>query len=205
MARRQPRLLHGLRPARPILALGTALGLLAGCASTGTIQGRVGFVNTPPAETVVLAWPEAGARPALSHERVQVVIRGGRFTPPVVVVRPGATVEFDNRDQVFHVPFSVSPTMPFHLGRCAPGRPGEVTFAQPGVVEVFCELHPAEALYIVVAPDRWYTRPAADGTFVLSGLPGGKYLVRAWTPALGDVTRRVEVAAGRPARVRFGP
>ena len=127
----------------------------------------------------------------------------GRFEPNVLIVSAGATVAFENKDGVFHAPFSVSPAGPFELGKCAPGSAHAVTFARPGVVEVYCALHPREVLYVVVAPDRWHTQPTPDGKFVFTNVPYGTYLVRAWGPSAIDVTKRVEVRGPQPVLVSF--
>ena len=215
------------RHARALLCIAVGGALLAGCAGTGSIQGRVHVPAEPapatPArpspssgavgasndatEAVIMAWPEAGAPAAPlvgAGGRVRVVQAGGRFVPRVLVILPGTTVEFANRDHVYHSAFSISPPTPFDVGKYAPGQVRRMRFDQVGVLKVFCELHPSEVIYIVVAPDRWYTRPAADGDFVLLHVPPGTYLVRAWHPALADVTERVEVSAKHSATINFG-
>ena len=186
-----------------ILAGALAALLLAGCASRGAIVGRVRMPAERPKDVVVMAWLEDGSRPAPPARRARVVQARGRFEPGVLVVEAGTTVEFENRDRVFHKVFSVTPKARFAL---APHRPGEVresAFAKPGVVQVYCELHPREMLHVVVVPDRWHARPAADGAFAFSDLRPGNYMLRAWHPVLGDVTQRIEVPAKRPAVLTF--
>jgi hypothetical protein len=78
-----------------------------------------------------------------------------------------------------------------------------VTFDRPGVVQVYCALHPREVLYVVVAPDRWHTLSAQDGTFAFKNVPYGTYLVRAWQPATLDITKRVRVEGPEPVQVNF--
>lgn len=212
-----PRRQWNARAPRAFLAIVIAGSLLAGCASTGAIQGRVRLPKGPrPAaksaarslttEAVVMACRESDAPPDPpdSTERVHVVQSGGRFVPRLVVVPPGATVEFENRDHVFHNAFSVSPAMRFDLGNYAPGQTRTATFARAGVIHVFCELHPNEVVYVVVTPDRCWTKPAANGEFSFPKVPCGTYLVRAFHPALGDVTKRVKVEPRKTALISFG-
>lgn len=185
------------------LVLAAASLALGGCAGRGAITGRVRMPHDRPKDVVVMAWLEDGSPPPMPLERARVVQAAGRFEPRVLVVEAGTTVEFENRDRVFHRPFSVSPTTRFTLG---PTRPGEIrtsSFARAGVVEVFCELHPREVLYVVVVPGRWHARPAPDGAFAFERLPRGSYLLRAWHPARGQVTRRVEVPLKSPALLTF--
>ena len=191
-----------MTPRHGILVI-AALGLLAGCASTGTIHGRVQLPNAVTSRTVVTAWPEAEAAPPHVHGRARVVLDGGQFVPSVLVVRPGTEVEFRNRDGVYHAPFSITPAATFDLGQCAPGKRQRFAFERVGVVEVYCALHPKEVLHVVVATYRWHTQPAADGSFSFEHVPDGTYFVRAWDPTAGDVTKRVRVSGHEPALVSF--
>lgn len=188
-----------------LIAIGT--GLLAGCASTGAIRGRVQMPGQTSrgqaSEPVITAWQEAGAPPVRQAGRARIVHAHGKFVPSVLVVALGTTVEFVNRDRLYHNAFSVSPLMPFDLGTYSPGRSRETRFDRAGVVQIFCELHKDEMGFIVVTPDRWHTRPRSNGAFALHDLPPGAYMVRVWHPKLGGRTERVEVGAKNPAIVNF--
>ena len=190
---------------RPALTLAGALAvlLLAGCASRGAIVGHVRMPANQPKDVVVMAWLEDGSPPPPPTLRARVVQARGRFEPRILVVEAGTTVEFENQDKVFHKVFSVTPEARFTL---APHRTGEVresAFPRAGVVQVYCEFHPREVLHVVVVPDRWHTRPAPDGAFAFDRLPHGSYMLRAWHPALGVVTQRIEVPAKHPAVLSF--
>jgi plastocyanin len=199
--RKHPRVLE----ATPWAALGLALALLAGCARTGAIQGRIRIAGQPaPADAVVLAWRETDERATPSGDRIRILHSRGRFVPRLVVVPPGTTLEFENRDRVYHNVFSVSPAARFDLGGIAPGQVRERVFDRQGVVHVYCELHPKEAAWVVVAPEHFSTQAAADGAFAFEKVPPGTYLVRAFHPALGDVTRRVKVEPKKTAVLRLG-
>jgi plastocyanin len=191
---------RGISSLRGLVALITVCALVAGCAGRGRIVGRVAPSNR---DVVIMAWPEDGKDPVPPGTPARVVQTRGRFEPHVLVVQQGTVVEFENRDRVFHNAFSVTPATRFDLGRYRPGQVRQSSFDQAGVVRVFCELHPQESLYVVVVPDRWHTRPGADGGFTLADLPRGSYLLRAWHPRLGDVTQRVDVPAREPAILRF--
>jgi len=203
-------------------ALALLAALAAGCASTdgvrpgavrtGAIEGRVRLgdgADTGARHTVVTAWPEGAPAPLPTRPRprelVAAQIAAGRFAPGTLVVAAGTSVVFDNRDHVFHVPFSITPGGAFELGRCAPGTRHSVDFDHPGVVEVFCALHPAEHMYVVVSPDRWHARPEPDGRFAFHNLPLGTWFVRVWNPTRGEVTKRVEVAGAAPVVVDLEP
>ena len=198
--RREARGTFGVRAA---LAIALAGSLFAGCASRGAITGRVRLPREQPKDVVVMAWLEDGTPPPAPVERAHVVQAHGRFEPRVLVVEAGTTVEFENKDRIFHKVFSITPAARFALGAYRPGEVRESAFARAGVIQVYCELHPKEVLYVVVVPDRWHTRPAPDGAFAFDRLPRGSYLLRAWHPAFGNVTQRVEVPAKHPAILSF--
>ena len=190
--------------ARRALALVLVAALVGGCAGKSKLVGKVRMPEDRAKDIVIMAWQEDGTPPPTPVERAQVVQVKGRFEPRVLVVEAGATVEFKNEDKVFHKPFSVTPQARFALGAY---RPGEIRtadkFAKPGVIQVWCELHPRESLYVVVVPTRWHTRPAPDGAFAFDRMPRGSYMLRAWHPVFGNVTRRVEVPSERPAYLSF--
>jgi hypothetical protein len=52
------------------------------------------------------------------------------------------------------------------------------------------------AAYIVVVPNRAFTRPDSSGHFVLRGLPQGRYVVNAWHPDFPAIRREVTVKDG---------
>jgi plastocyanin len=184
-----------------IAALAIAAALLGGCASRGSIAGRV---RPASPDMVVMAWRVDGRTPNAPTDIARVVQTRGQFEPRMLVIQSGTTVEFENRDRVFHNPFSVAPGSKFNLGRYRPGQARRSSFDQVGAFQVFCELHPKESLYIVVAPDRWHARPDADGTFMLSSVPSGEYMLRLWHPTRGQVTTKVVVPMREPALLRLG-
>lgn len=130
--------------------------------------------------------------------RADIEIEGDRFTPRVVPVVVGSKVSFRNRDRVYHTIFSVSPAGRFDLGNLAPGKKRETRLETPGIINLFCQLHPAAAGFVVVCPNWFFARAEASGEFRLPGLPRGSYIVHVWHPRLGE-TRRSVAATGRDA------
>ena len=103
-----------------------------------------------------------------------------QFDPRVLAVPVGSTVVFPNADPLFHNVFSLSSAKKFDLGYYPAGEARTVKFDNPGVVQVYCHLHPNMYAAIVVVPNRWYTHPAEDGTFSLHDVPPGAYKLVAW-------------------------
>jgi plastocyanin len=175
----------------------------SGCAAPlGSIRGTLDPKVVGP-DVVVMAWP-AGASPAPeSHGRVRVSQTSKGFDPHVSVVSPGTTVVFKNEDAVFHNAFCVEKEAPFDVGTYGPGQTRGVRMRKPGTYQVFCELHPKESAYIVVAPGSWHTRPRADGRFSFKDVPLGTYQVRVWRPNKKELLGSAEVKPRETATVRF--
>src|SRR5262249_34596412 len=77
---------------------------------------------------------------------------GREFVPRVLAVQKGTRVSFPNRDAIFHNVFSVTPDSSFDLGSYKQGESRSVTLTKPGVVNVYCNMHPNMAAYILVTP-----------------------------------------------------
>ena len=72
------------------------------------------------------------------------------FSAVDLEVKVGEAVEFKNDDDVSHNVFSVSKVQPFNTKVQKPGSSAAVTFANEGVVEVRCAIHPQMKLMIKV-------------------------------------------------------
>ena len=125
------------------------------------------------------------------------------FLPDTLVVSAGARVSFPNLDPIFHNVFSLSKAQSFDLGNYPKDQTRTVTFSKPGIVFVNCHLHPNMTAAIVVTPNRWSTKPDANGQFQLPDVPPGKYTITAWHRAAGFFHETATVTDGRTADVTF--
>ncbi|MCX4239329.1 carboxypeptidase regulatory-like domain-containing protein [Paraliomyxa miuraensis] len=119
------------------------------------------------------------------------------FNPRLTVVPVGSTVDFPNNDRVFHNVFSVSRPATFDLGLYKSGTSKSVTFEQPGVVDVYCNIHPEMAAKVVVVDTEHYVVTGPDGAFTLDGIPPGTYTLVAWQAHGERYEGWVEVGAGK--------
>jgi plastocyanin len=127
--------------------------------------------------------------------RAELRQQSRQFEPRVLVVPAGSTVSFPNADPVFHNVFSLSSAKKFDLGYYPAGQSRTLKFDAPGVVQVYCHLHPNMYAAIVVVPNRWYARPGEDGTFSLHDVPPGDYWLVAWHTSGGFFRKTVRVTA----------
>lgn len=125
--------------------------------------------------------------------KLHIVQQKLAFTPRVLAVATGDTVEIQNLDRVYHNTFSVSPAKRFDLGKYAPGFVTPVVFENAGVVNLHCDIHPSEAGFVVAVPNHIFTRPDSLGRFELPKLPLGSYTLKVWHPRMGTITHAFDV------------
>jgi plastocyanin len=195
------------------LAVACGVGLAVAPAGAGTVlRGKVTLPATVPArnakgggapdhgELVVYVTEKPGGTALAGRaKRQDVNLAGDRFEPRVLVVNVGSKVRFKNQDRVYHSLFSLTPAGRTEVGSLAPGEKREVRFDRVGVNNLFCQLHPGAAGFVVVCPNWFHTGINAAGEYTLPPLPRGSYVVHAWHPLLGDSQRSVEVT-GRDTR-----
>jgi plastocyanin len=118
---------------------------------------------------------------------------GKQFVPRVMAVQKGMRVEFPNLDAVFHNVFSVTPDNSFDLGSYRQGESKSVTMSKPGVISVYCNMHPQMVGHILVVPSSLYARAGADGFYRLTNIPAGKHKLVAWAPNSKPVSMEVDI------------
>jgi len=195
-ARPSGRVIHGTIDA-PASARAKGAKSVALTEAVVYVEPASGTAAAPsPARGGAASGPHAAPPPIVSTLHNQ-------FVPGVLAVTVGTTVEFQNRDRVYHNTFSVSPARRFDVGRYGPGQKRTVTFDHPGVVNLFCELHPTSAGFIIVVPNETFVHAGPSGDFTLPPLPPGTYVVRAWHPRFGERMTRVQLTAANDATVRL--
>jgi plastocyanin len=178
-------------------------------ADEGSITGAVKIVRLKVASAVsgfgdVLVYledaPNVGGLPRGPFQMEQ---SHKTFTPKLLVVPQGASVSFPNNDFFGHNVFSVTPGDSFDLGLYDAGMSKSVTFEKPGVVSIYCNVHPQMVARVIVVSNAFYTHPGSDGTFAFKGLPPGLYHLAVWF-AFGQALRQeVHVEGGRETALRI--
>lgn len=126
------------------------------------------------------------------------------FTPAVLPIAVGTTVEWPNNDDIFHNVFSMSDAKQFDLGLYK-GNPKEkrVTFDKPGRVEVFCSIHANMHCVVIVLENSFYAVTDNEGRYVIRNIPPGVYKLKAWHERLPAQTQEITVPAEGELKVNF--
>jgi plastocyanin len=145
-------------------------------------------------QAIVYYEPSAAGRAA--EKTFEMITRGKELVPRVLAVPRGSRVTFPNADPILHNVFSVSAGNSFDLGLYKKGPGREKIFENPGLVRVYCNVHQAMVAYILVVDTPHFVTPAADGSFVLTGLPKGAGKLTVWHEQTEPWTISVQLPAG---------
>jgi hypothetical protein len=126
-----------------------------------------------------------------------------QFHPQVLPLLVGTTVDFPNRDNLFHNVFSYSPPREFDLGRYPRDDSRSVTFGQPGLVRVYCDIHAHMNATLLVLPHPFFTTPDDHGVYAIRQVPPGSYTIVLWFDRDAVERRTVVVKEGESLVVDF--
>ena len=168
-----------MKPTRRF-ALAVLAMSVAGSVAAADISGRVELYAggaalraSESAEAVVYYRPRGGARASPATEPFVMVTKRKQFVPRVLPVPVGSTVRFPNEDPILHNAFSTSADNAFDTGQYGQGPGAAHTFAKPGLVKVYCNVHHSMFGTILVLDTPFFTRPDAEGRFVIPNVPDG--------------------------------
>jgi len=142
---------------------------------------------------VSLQTPPPGAKWEGTPRPAQMDQLGCVYTPRVVVVPVGGTVDFLNSDRLLHNLHSVGKENPPFSRTQPKGRTISMTFGKPEIVRIDCDLHSWMRAWVVVAAHPFYSVTGSDGEFALEGVPPGRYTLQIWQESLGTVAKEVVV------------
>ena len=167
------------------------------------IVTKGGVLSTQPPLAVVYldgVFPEPDSLPTK-----QVTQKDLTFIPALLPVRAGTKVEFPSLDDTYHNIFSYSPAKRFDLGRYRPDErpvPSQV-FDKQGLVTLRCDIHEHMRGLILVLNTPYFVMTDANGQFRLSGLPAGRYTLKAWIDSKTTRVKPVDLKNGQTLHVDF--
>lgn len=134
----------------------------------------------------------------------RIAQRGAVFTPHILPVLAGTTVEWPNNDDIFHNVFSDSDAKQFDLGLYKNNPPDKrVTFDKAGKVDVYCSIHADMHCIVLVMENPYFTVADADGKFTITNVPPGTYKLKAWHERLPADEQEITVPTNGVVRADF--
>jgi plastocyanin len=168
----------------------------------GTVSGRVilvqGGKDLADASNSVV-WIEGAHGGSGGPTKAEMKSSSKRVLPRVVAVSRSATVEFPNADSIYHNVFSVSGGNRFDLGLYRSGASKSKKFDEPGLVRVYCNIHPQMVGFVVVVDSGFVALTGPDGSFKFKDVPAGSHLVKAWHEEAAELSQSAAVQASGDA------
>jgi len=172
----------------------------AQASATAVLSGRVSLLLPPkvkidpggsvvwiPGLTVVSS--TGGATPSVTSKEK-------RFDPRILAVSSGTKVVFPNVDSIYHNAFSLSPGNQFDMGLYRKGASRDFVMRNPGIVRVYCNIHPDMAASVVVVDGNAFSVVQADGSYRIAGIPPGQHEVHIWSDVAGEQVVTLTLSAG---------
>jgi plastocyanin len=165
------------------------------------IVTKAGVLSTQPPLAVVYLegnFPRPASLPTKEVEQKDLT-----FIPALLPIEVGTKVQFPNLDDQYHSIFSYSPAKRFDLGRYRPEeRPiPAVTFDQPGLVTLRCDIHEHMRGLILVLNTQYFVMSDTAGRFRLDKLPAGHYTLKAWIDSRTTREKPIDLKDGQTLHV----
>jgi hypothetical protein len=183
---------------------------LAGAAGAAELRGHVevweerdGVVAPRGDNSDAVIFLTGFHEPPDPEARPQLIQRNKSFSVRVLAITQGAVVEFPNQDPLHHNVWSRSGTRPFDLGLYKAPETKPLAFPQPGIVTVFCNIHPQMIATILVLPNRRFAVTGKSGEYRIEGIPPGTHAVYAWVEGTRPVKQELRFSEDRPVTQNF--
>jgi plastocyanin len=138
--------------------------------------------------------------------RGRVAQKDERFSPHVVALLAGGTVDFPNEDDFYHNVFSLSSAAGpngFDLGRYPKGASRSWTFPKTGTVSVSCHIHSDMSAILLILANPFFASPDESRHYIIDDVPEGEYTIVGWHERIKPIIRKVRVSAGQTTTMDF--
>jgi len=134
----------------------------------------------------------------LPSEKVVLDQQGCVYRPHVLAVMAGQVVDILNNDGIMHNVHAL-PKINREFNKAMPKFKKKITTQFEKSEKPFkikCDVHPWMISYIGVFDHPYFAVTGDDGTYSISGLSSGEYVIEAWHERLGTQTATVTVSDG---------
>jgi len=156
----------------------------------------------------VVIWLEGVTKGKKREKKMgSMVNKDCRFLPHVQTIDRGAKVLVENHDPILHTThpiFVKSKVTAFNIGMPRKGQKSKKKIRQAGVMKVQCDSgHTWMRSWIHSFKHPYHTVSASNGTFVIDGIPPGKYTLKVWHESAGVLSRAVQVGPSASVEANF--
>ncbi|MDR4507368.1 MAG: hypothetical protein MRJ65_03865 [Candidatus Brocadiaceae bacterium] len=196
-----------------LVTAGITLSTLAEGKETGGIKGIIKAKKVKYVKHCVVYIDTVPNNFEPPQDHVVMDQKNMTFIPHVLPVIKGTTVDFLNSDEVQHniySPDAVADHM--NLGTWLKGEKRSFTFNTLGIATILCNVHSDMLAYILVLQNPYFAVVNKDGSFALSNIPEGKYVLKLWNPRakksfwgkqIKAEDQQIEIHAGSVTTVTF--
>jgi len=175
---------------------------------TGTVYAEDGAVNengTLPNAFVYVKGSNASVKVVPPRNSVDLTQQGCMYEPHVLGIMVGQPLQVQTLDPTTHnIHVMASGNREWNVTQ-EPGSASAIRkFTRAEImIPVHCNEHPWMKAYIGVVDNPYFAVTGNKGSFVLKGLPAGKYIVAVWTATFGSQEQEVTVGASESATANF--
>src|SRR2546423_14826096 len=173
----------------------------------GIVKKNVTLLGTRLAGAIVWITDIHAGKAFPMERRFELANSNCTLDPYVQAISTSGTLNVSNDDRTLHTNRFINVGTGQIVGIAPFNDDGEVVpidrFKEAAEIEVVSDRHPWSHAWIAVLDHPYYAQTAANGTFSIDGIPPGRYVLRAWHPALGFADDSVTVMAGQQVSVAF--
>lgn len=157
---------------------------------------------------VVIALEHVEAGKPFNKESINILSENCKFFPDVNLIRQGETFKVDNVDAVMHN----SQVYQKERGKILLNIPipaeevseGKITFKKKyKIMQMICGMHEFMQTWGYRVQNPYYFKTGDGGTFNISDIPPGEYIVNAWHYLMKPQKRKIKIAAGETIDLSF--
>lgn len=150
---------------------------------SGHLQNVIVFLEDPPPS------PRAREFPPIVLDQVNC-----RYVPHVVALRTRQPLHVTSSDPTLHNVHGMSTAnVPFNFALVAPGQSRDLSFLQPELFPVRCDVHPWMKAYVQIFTHPFFAVTDKNGHFEIRNVPPGTYTLESWQEKYGVLRQTVKV------------
>jgi hypothetical protein len=190
-----------------LLLVGASLAAALGCASGprlpdalagGGVAGQLRVAHRKDGARALLPAVVYLARrdipPSAPSDGVASVELGrGSDGASIAVLPLGQSVRFRDASGVHHRLFGLSGRTRLEAAVAPGGTSAPIRPLEPGLLRMYCALHPEEAVSVFVAPSPHFAVLDGRGRFAIRRVPPGRWRMHLWSDAAAGPVRDVRV------------